>query len=162
MEIHPSITLTEHEVQIFDKLSEILDKNDKKTVMRVAGGWVRDKLLGKESDDIDIALDDMMGSEMVKMVNAELYPGQEKFGIIKIDAERSKHLETGTIKVFGKFVDFVNLREEEYTIDCAIPQVKMGTPEKDAERRDLTINSLFYNIKEKKIEDFTGKGIEDL
>jgi len=43
--------------------------------MRVAGGWVRDKLLGKESDDIDIALDDMMGSEMVKMVNAELYPG---------------------------------------------------------------------------------------
>lgn len=96
--------------------------------MRVAGGWVWDKLLGKESDDIDIALDDMMGSEMVKMVNAELYPGQEKYGIIKKDAEHSKHLETGTIKVFGKFVDFVNLREEEYTEDSWDPSIKMGTP----------------------------------
>ena len=43
--------------------------------MRVAGGWVRDKLLGKESDDIDIALDDMLGEEFAKLlderVNAE-------------------------------------------------------------------------------------------
>ena len=29
------------------------------TICRVEGGWVRDKLLGKESDDIDIALSDM-------------------------------------------------------------------------------------------------------
>jgi tRNA nucleotidyltransferase/poly(A) polymerase len=34
-----------------------------KTTLRVAGGWVRDKLLGKESNDIDIALDDMMGKD---------------------------------------------------------------------------------------------------
>jgi len=38
----------------------------------------------------------------------------------------------------------------------------MGTPLEDAERRDLTINSLFYNIQEGKVEDMTGKGIEDL
>ena len=38
----------------------------------------------------------------------------------------------------------------------------MGTPEEDALRRDLTFNSLFYNINEKKVEDFTGKGIDDL
>lgn len=31
------------------------------TTFRVAGGWVRDKLLQKESYDIDIALDDMTG-----------------------------------------------------------------------------------------------------
>ena len=29
--------------------------------MRIAGGWVRDKLMGKESNDIDISLDDMYG-----------------------------------------------------------------------------------------------------
>ena len=41
--------------------------------MRVAGGWVRDKVLyglimqimGKESHDIDIALDNMKGEEFV-------------------------------------------------------------------------------------------------
>jgi tRNA nucleotidyltransferase (CCA-adding enzyme) len=31
--------------------------------LRVAGGWVRDKYLGKESSDIDIALDKMMGKD---------------------------------------------------------------------------------------------------
>jgi len=31
--------------------------------LRVAGGWTRDKCLGKESDDIDIALDDIYGED---------------------------------------------------------------------------------------------------
>jgi tRNA nucleotidyltransferase/poly(A) polymerase len=38
------------------------------TTLRVAGGWVRDKVLGQWSPDghvdIDIALDNMMGSEV--------------------------------------------------------------------------------------------------
>ena len=38
----------------------------------------------------------------------------------------------------------------------------MGTPLDDALRRDLTFNSLFYNINEQKVEDFTGKGVQDL
>ena len=29
-------------------------------------------------------------------------------------------------------------------------------------RRDLTINSLFYNINTREVEDFTGKGLDDL
>ena len=37
-----------------------------------------------------------------------------------------------------------------------------GTPEQDAFRRDFTINSLFYNINTKEVEDYTGKGIEDM
>jgi len=49
--------------------------NNKSTTLRVAGGWVRDKLLGKESHDIDIALDDMMGKEFAEMINTHLYPG---------------------------------------------------------------------------------------
>jgi tRNA nucleotidyltransferase (CCA-adding enzyme) len=36
---------------------------------------------------------------------------------------------------------------------------RIGTPTEDAYRRDLTINALFYNINEDKIEDFTGKGL---
>jgi len=35
----------------------------------VAGGWVRDKLMGHESHDIDIALDDMMGEPFVKLMS---------------------------------------------------------------------------------------------
>ena len=42
------------------------------TTLRVAGGWVRDKLLGKDSDDIDIALDDMTGEEFAKLINEKV------------------------------------------------------------------------------------------
>ena len=38
----------------------------------------------------------------------------------------------------------------------------IGTPEQDAYRRDLTINSLFYNINTATVEDFTGRGVSDL
>jgi tRNA nucleotidyltransferase (CCA-adding enzyme) len=34
-----------------------------------------------------------------------------------------------------------------------------GTPLQDAERRDFTINSLFYNIDTEQVEDCTGKGL---
>ena len=54
---------------------------------------------------------------------------------------------------------FVNLRSEEYSNNTRIPTIKFGTPEEDALRRDFTINSIFYNINEDKIEDFTKKGI---
>lgn len=40
--------------------------------------------------------------------------------------------------------------------------MQFGTPEQDAFRRDFTINSLFYNINNGVIEDFTGRGIEDM
>lgn len=66
------------------------------------------------------------------------------------------------IKVFGEFIDLVNLRSEEYGEDSRVPIIKIGTPEQDALRRDLTINSMFYNINSAKIEDLTGSGISDL
>ena len=44
----------------------------------------------------------------------------------------------------------------------SIPEAEFGSATDDAFRRDLTINSLFYNINLKCVEDFTGKGLEDL
>lgn len=59
-------------------------------------------------------------------------------------------------------VDIVNLRTEEYAQNSRIPTVAIGTPYEDALRRDLTINSLYYNIQTREVEDFTGHGIDDL
>ena len=142
------------------KVSEI---NNLKTTIRVNGGWVRDKILKRSCKDIDFALDDISGAEFAEMLSKHLYPGQEhKYGVIKANSDKSKHLETATIKVFDMFIDLVNLRCEEYADDSRVPQIRIGTPLEDALRRDLTINSMFYNVNEKKIEDFTGKGIDDL
>jgi tRNA nucleotidyltransferase (CCA-adding enzyme) len=156
------ISITQKEKEIFEIIKSVLKKNSKNTVCRVAGGWVRDKLLGKNSDDIDIALDDMKGGELAKMINSELYPGQDKYGIVEKNSEKSKHLETATMIISGTSVDFVNLRSEKYTETSRVPIVDIGTPQEDAMRRDITINSMFYNINEDRVEDFLGKGLEDL
>ena len=104
--------------------------------------------MGKESSDIDIALDNMFGEDFAQLLNDKLYhdENKKKFGVIKSNSEKSKHLETATIRVHGIFIDLVNLRSEKYTDDSRVPEIDIGTPEEDAYRRDLTINSMFYNI----------------
>ena len=70
--------------------------------------------MGRESSDIDIALDDMFGEEFAELLNQKLYPdaAKKKFGVIKSNSEKSKHLETAAIRVHGVFIDLVNLRSE--------------------------------------------------
>ena len=153
--LNQNISLTDKEKEIFNTITSILKSNNKtSTICRVAGGWVRDKLLGRESIDIDIALSNMKGVDLAKMINDELYPSKDKVGLIHQNAEKGKHLETATIRVCNVWIDFVNLRSDNENM--------IGTPLEDAERRDITINSIFYNINENKVEDFTRKGVNDL
>lgn len=99
-------------------------------VSRIAGGWVRDKLLGKECHDLDVAINDMMGFEYATYVNqyleAQGYPVRS---IAKIDSnpEKSKHLETATTKLFDQEVDFCNLRTEIYEQGSRIPSQIVST-----------------------------------
>ena len=165
-ELHSTITLTHQEQELF---AELLDSSNQAglgtTTLRCAGGWVRDKLMGRESLDIDIALDNMMGKEFAERVNTYLESqGQEKHNVAVImsNPDQSKHLETARMKIRGLWIDLVNLRSEEYAHNSRIPTMTFGTPEQDAFRRDFTINSLFYNINTKEVEDYTGKGIEDM
>ena len=58
------IQLSETEAKIFDTLLGACEHHGLATTLRCAGGWVRDKLLGLESKDIDIAIDDMTGQEL--------------------------------------------------------------------------------------------------
>lgn len=149
------------------------------TVLRFTGGWVRDKLLGVDSQDIDVGINTMTGYQfgmklkeyLDKPENLEKYkrnhPQQMSDAIVslhKIDAnpEKSKHLETVTTKIFGLDIDLVNLRKETYSEDSRNPQMEFGTAEEDAMRRDATINALFYNLNESKVEDFTGRGFDDM
>ena len=116
--------------------------------------------------DIDVALDNMLGREFAEELNT-FYESNDmkpvKIGMVLKNPEKSKHLETATMKVGQYWIDFVNLRAEEYTSDSRIPgEMRIGSPLEDSFRRDLTINSLFYNLNTKQIEDFTGRGLDDL
>ncbi len=157
-------SLTPQEAQLFDVLLGCVHHNKINTNLRVAGGWVRDKLLGRVSADIDIAVDDRTGEQFALMVNEYLRlmgADTHKIAVIKENPEQSKHLATATVKLCGLDIDMVNLRSEEYT-DSRIPKIRVGTPEEDALRRDFTLNALFYNLNTKEIEDYSGLGIPDL
>ena len=135
--------------------------------LRVAGGWVRDKILGRhmKNVDIDIALDTLLGREFAEIVNKWM-AGQNmsttSLGVIPKNPDQSKHLETATMRVLDVWLDLVNLRTETYSHDSRIPDMAIGTPLEDAMRRDLTINSLFYNINTGIVEDHTGHGLNDI
>lgn len=137
--------------------------------LRITGGWVRDKLLGDESNDLDIAINALSGEDFATQLmqwahitSRDLGDNSTSLHTIKKNPEKSKHLETCTTKLFGLDVDFVNLRNELYTSESRVPIIEYGTAEEDAMRRDATLNALFYNINEDKIEDFTGRGLADL
>lgn len=217
------IDLTDEERELFDLLRTVTNETGMKSTLRVAGGWVRDKILESkefskdraahgerdvpvtncangaiEEDasavngndaandepastndddpdtslsvtvpvDIDIALDDKLGREFADELNSWLSAhGREthSVGVVMKNPEKSKHLETATMRVNNYWIDFVNLRAEEYSSDSRIPDLmRIGTAEEDALRRDLTINSLFYNINRGVVEDMTGRGLDDL
>ncbi|KAL6007703.1 hypothetical protein ACLOJK_033204 [Asimina triloba] len=159
--VKDKVDLTEKEKKIFELLLDALRHSNLKTQLRVAGGWVRDKLLGKECTDIDIAVDDMLGREFCEKVNEYLLhagEGAHTISVIQSNPDQSKHLETARMRIFDAWIDFVNLRSETYVDNSRIPAMKFGTAEEDAYRRDLTINSLFYNINNDSVEDLTGRG----
>jgi tRNA nucleotidyltransferase (CCA-adding enzyme) len=158
-----------NERELFDQLRACAIEHG--AILRVAGGWVRDKILKKSNDDIDIAVENMSG----RVFSEHLFKHIKKLGkgwdcsdiaIIAANAEKSKNLETATLKITIpngiKFeLDFVGLRSEVYDDSSRVPIVVPATPDKDATRRDLTINALFYNINTNKIEDYIG-GVRDI
>lgn len=146
--------------------------------IRWTGGWVRDKLLGTTSHDIDVALSTMTGEKFGLALQSYMKEHAQKYeqeaqkqgfkaeikNLHKIAAnpDKSKHLETITTRMFGIDIDFVNLRKEVYDDSSRNPQVEFGTPEEDALRRDACCNALFYNLDTQQVEDLTERGLEDM
>ncbi|EGO02775.1 hypothetical protein SERLA73DRAFT_176148 [Serpula lacrymans var. lacrymans S7.3] len=169
--IKSEIELTEAENEVCTLLDEctrnLRDEHGITTSCRIAGGWVRDKLLGKQSNDIDIALTDMMGVTFAEHLSSYISKHKDldvhKIAKIESNPGQSKHLETARTTLCGVELDFVNLRSEEYAENSRIPtEVAFGTPLQDALRRDITINALFYNVHDRAVEDHTNKGLDDL
>lgn len=124
-------------------------------------------MLGLPSDDIDIALSNMQGATFAELCQAHLKkhdPAAKTANIheIKTNPDKSKHLATATMKLEGYMCDMVNLRAETYSDTSRIPEIRFGAPLEDAQRRDLTINALFYNLHTEAVEDWTEMGMEDL
>jgi len=105
----------------------------------VVGGYVRDKLLGEEVNDIDIVVVGD-GVEFAKVVSEKLGKRKvvtfEKFGTAMLPIDNGK-------------IEFVGARKESYNKNSRKPSVEIGTLEDDLSRRDFTINALAASINKK-------------
>lgn len=140
---------------------------------RIAGGWVRDKLLPmyhpdiyvKPPKDIDIALDLVTGEEFSSLLESfdQIYK-TNAFTRGEDRGESAASVAVSFTRIFGADVEFLQLRKESYGRegDRHSVAVEKGNPWQDAFRRDLTINSMFYNINTGKVEDYTQQGEKDL
>jgi len=157
--------LTFEENMIFELLRTVVARRAPNTTVRVAGGWVRDKLLGLESKDIDISVDNMSGKDFALLTRQwmkDCHMKVKPVATVDTNVEANKHLESAILPIHGIDVDFVQLRKETYDEDSRNPQIEVFvTAEEDARRRDLTINSMFYNLNTGEVEDFCG-GLDDL
>lgn len=155
---------------VFSCLLSVVEENKLNATLRVAGGWVRDMLLGLHSNDIDIAIETHANAEPVtgELFAHRISEYQQAHGdrghtvsVIRANPALSKHIETATVRVHEIPVEFCALRTDVYTDDSRIPQVRPATPLEDAQRRDFTINALFYNLHTGMVEDYT-TGLDDL
>ena len=165
MEIEPKeykieIELTQQEKDIFQILIETKHHFKLQCVLRVVGGWVRDKIIKRISHDIDITIEGISGMEYAQYVSEYLETKNIKTKIL-INPNQSQHLQTATITICDLPIDFGSPRKEIYHENSRIPEITVGTLLDDCLRRDFTINCLFYRIEDGIIEDFT-TGYDDL
>lgn len=113
-----------------------------------AGGCVRDALLGREFHDIDIATS-ATPEDVERIFLGKTIQVGKQFGVIRVQIQQQV-IEVATFRKDGEYVDGRRPEEVEYS-----------EPEFDAQRRDFTINALFYDPKEQIIIDYVN-GVSDL
>lgn len=112
-----------------------------------AGGCVRDRLLGIEPEDYDVATD--ATPAQVEAIFSHARGVGEAFGVMLV-GQGGRTIEVATFRTDGAYVD------HRHPTD-----VSFGTPKEDAHRRDFTINGLFEDPLSGTIIDFVN-GQEDL
>ncbi len=121
----------------------------------VIGGYVRDKILGRPTNDLDFVCQGN-GIDLAKKVH-QLLPGKNSFSYFK-------NFGTAMINFDGLELEFVGARKESYDRKSRKPAVENGTLEDDQNRRDFTINAMAINLSEEHFGELVDPfdGVADL
>ena len=117
----------------------------------LVGGGVRDLYLGKTPKDFDISTDARPG-QIRKLFRNSRTIGR-RFRLVQVFFG-GKEIEVSTLRSLSEF----DIDGPDAVLP---PNNTYGTLWEDAQRRDLTVNGLFYEIENNTIIDYVG-GIEDL
>lgn len=117
--------------KVFGILSEVAD--DLSMECYVVGGWVRDLLLGRASEDIDVVVVGS-GIEMAKAFADRMGHGAYLAVF--------RNFGTAQVRKGNIDVEFVGARRESYHRESRNPIVENGTLDDDQKRRDFTVNAM--------------------
>lgn len=113
----------------------------------LAGGCVRDAILGREPKDLDVATN--ATPEQVEALFVKTVSVGKSFGVIRV-LDLGSDIEVATFRTDGVYVDGRRPDSVQFT-----------TAQQDSERRDFTMNALFYDIQNNQILDFV-EGVKDI
>ena len=108
----------------------------------LAGGCVRDTLLGKEPKDYDVVTS-ATPAEGCRLFRRTIKVGA-KFGVIIVLMD-GQQVEVATFRVEAGYTD--GRRPDKVSFTCA---------REDALRRDFTINGMFYDPIKEEVIDYVG------
>lgn len=127
----------------------------------VVGGYVRDLILDRKLDDVDILIVPENNQQVdIGLVFAENLAK-------RLNIKNVQYFKTfGTAHFFYKDIEleFVGARKESYSEDSRNPIVQIGTFEDDINRRDFTINTLAISLNKENFGELidTFGGIKDI
>ncbi len=116
----------------------------------LAGGCVRDLLLGRTPKDYDIATDARPDAVRTLFGHKHTHAVGESFGVVVVPtkSERDRGVLPVEVAMFRADGPYLDGRRPEH--------VDFATPEEDAKRRDFTINGMFLDPADDRVLDFVG------
>ncbi len=127
-------------LSLLKKVEKLADRLDVSTFL--AGGFVRDLLLGIANFDLDFVVEGdgiQFGKTLAKELSAECTT-HERFGTVSIQLPQALHLP------HMHHLDVATARTEYYEYPTALPTVERSSIKKDLYRRDFTINALAIRL----------------
>ncbi len=116
-----------------------------------AGGCVRDLTLGHPPSDYDVATD-ARPEQVMDLFRKRTVPVGEQFGVVRVRGPHGTGLE----------VEVATFRSDGAYVDGRRPEsVVFSSPELDAQRRDFTINGMFFDPFRGEVIDYVD-GLKDL
>jgi poly(A) polymerase len=120
----------------------------------LVGGCVRDALLGKEPKDFDVTTD--ATPEQIKGLFRNCRLIGRRFRLAHIVFGREV-IEVATFRGHHENNDEGESKDSKQSDDGQLMRDNVfGSIEEDAQRRDFTINAMYYNIADYSISDFAG------
>jgi len=135
------------------------------------GGFTRDQLLGIESKDLDVVVEEDGGSKKITRYIHNMFPKETSaprqlgsaYPIWQINFKRDIEFNGKTYGTLGAEVQFADTQKESYPDDKSRQRVvEYGTLDEDIKRRDFTANMLLRDLTTGELKDLTGKSINDI